>query len=785
MSTMQVAQAQQADVLASLTQQLSSQMDYASQLLENVSQLEAQHSAFQKAAHEKQIQLRQALVNADLARAEAIDARKKLSASQEIAARAAEEVKAVKAELSVLHRQVETYEQMSNQSTAELQKLRDERDALRSHADIIGAENRRLAAAASDNAEDASNEIQRLSQQVALQTRELAEVKGRQAPLEAELETVRSAASRAREDGELQKRLRAEASSKLDRASLSLATSEAALRESQLNEARLGRSLEEETQRREALARQVHSLEQVIHQKDIDALSVDKKHQELLEQHKRTNEALVTTRRELEGALAELDRSVKARKLDRDEAEVRIASALEEIKRMSEESRARESQFATETAKRAAEVIAARREAEDARETSQEQISDLQNLVSKLRLEATERTRALEDARLSYEKRAVDTAHREAQSGAGTGRELAELRKQLAHYQQMEESIRSESENRALGFIDMLSALQAALKLLAAEVDSMRVEQAAVAKKASSLSSFIEIAHSQAPLDAWYNEAQNAFSTLVERIQVESKKVELEADRSRSIEIVVQDLEAQVLSLQDSLSRSEQEVNVRVMLLKDAQAALQARDESSQAELRAAAAVAAELHGEVARIRERADKAQKGRAQLQEEALRAASELADAQQRHSARIAAFEAQAIQLEKSMKEYRDERDAAEATTRKCKAELDAALAAAETARREKAAVEAEASRAGEVAQQATTAYASQVAALSDGLISMERQSRQTTSLLALVQEQRKNLQEANQSLRDELDSIYSVGLQQQTNFDYHGAGGEEGREKQHDF
>jgi hypothetical protein len=785
MSTMQVAQAQQADVLASLTQQLSSQMDYASQLLENVSQLEAQHSAFQKAAHEKQIQLRQALVNADLARAEAIDARKKLSASQEIAARAAEEVKAVKAELSVLHRQVETYEQMSNESTAELQKLRDERDALRSHADIIGAENRRLAAAASDNAEDASNEIQRLSQQVALQTRELAEVKGRQAPLEAELETVRSAASRAREDGELQKRLRAEASSKLDRASLSLATSEAALRESQLNEARLGRSLEEETQRREALARQVHSLEQVIHQKDIDALTVDKKHQELLEQHKRTNEALVTTRRELEGALAELDRSVKARKLDRDEAEVRIASALEEIKRMSEESRARESQFATETAKRAAEVIAARREAEDARETSQEQISDLQNLVSKLRLEATERTRALEDARLSYEKRAVDTAHREAQSGAGTGRELAELRKQLAHYQQMEESIRSESENRALGFIDMLSALQAALKLLAAEVDSMRVEQAAVAKKASSLSSFIEIAHSQAPLDAWYNEAQNAFSTLVERIQVESKKVELEAERSRSIEIVVQDLKAQVLSLQDSLSRSEQEVNVRGMLLKDAQAAMQARDESSQAELRAAAAVAAELHGEVARIRERADKAQKGRAQLQEEALRAASELADAQQRHSARIAAFEAQAIQLEESLKEYRDERDAAEATTRKYKAELDAALAAAETARREKAAVEAEASRAGEVARQATTAYASQVAALSDGLISMERQSRQTTSLLALVQEQRKNLQEANQSLRDELDSIYSVGLQQQTNFDYHGAGGEEGREKQHDF
>jgi hypothetical protein len=43
----------------------------------------------------------------------------------------------------------------------------------------------------------------------------------------------------------------------------------------------------------------------------------------------------------------------------------------------------------------------------------------------------------------------------------------------------------------------------------------------------------------------------------------------------------------------------------------------------------------------------------------------------------------------------------------------------------------------------------------------------------------------LQEANQSLRDELDSIYSVGLQQQKNFDYHGAGGEEGREKQHDF
>jgi len=761
---MQAAQAQQADVLASLTQQLSSQMDYASQLLENVSQLEAQHSAFQKAAHEKQTQLRQALVNADLARAEALDARKKLSASQELAARASEEVKVVKAELSGLHRQVEVLERVSSDANEEVEKLREERDALRSHADIIGAENRRLASSASDNAEDASNEIQRLMQQVSSQARELAEVKGRQAPIEAELETVRSAASRAREDGETQKRLRTETAAKLDRASLALATSEASLRESQLNEARIGRSLEEEVQRREALARQVHGLEQAIQSKELDAITVDKKHQELLEQHRRSNDALATTKRELEAALAELDRSVKARKLDRDEAEQRIALAIDEIKRMSEDGRARESQFAAETAKRAAEVIAARREAEDSRESSHEQISDLQNVISKLRSEAIERGRALEDVRSSYEKRAVDTAQREAQSGAGTGRELAELRKQLAHYQQMEEKLRSESENRALGFIEMLSALQAALKLIAAEVDSMRIEHATLAKKASSFASLIEIAHAQAPLDEWYTEAQNAFTTLVERIQVERKKVEFEEDRARGIETAMQEVKAQVTSLQDSLTRSENEVTVRGLLVKDAQAALQARDESSQAELRAAAAVAAELHGEVARIRERADRAQKARAQLQEEALRAASDLADAQQRHSARTAAFEAQASQLEASLKEYRDERDAAETASRKMKAELDIAIAAAESARREKAAVEAEASRAGDVARQATTAYASQVAALSDGLISMERQSRQTTNLLALVQEQRKNLQEANQALRDELDSIYSASLLQ---------------------
>jgi hypothetical protein len=43
-------------------------------------------------------------------------------------------------------------------------------------------------------------------------------------------------------------------------------------------------------------------------------------------------------------------------------------------------------------------------------------------------------------------------------------------------------------------------------------------------------------------------------------------------------------------------------------------------------------------------------------------------------------------------------------------------------------------------------------------------MERQSRQTTNLLALVKEQRKNLQEANQAIRDELGSIYSASLLQ---------------------
>lgn len=758
----QQAAAQQADVLASLTQQLSSQMDYASQLLENVSQLEAQHSAFQKEAQQKQTQLRQALVAADAARAEAIDARKKLSIVQDLASKATEEAKVYKTELANLQRHVEALEHDSDETNMELVKLKEERDALRIHADIIGTENKRLAIAASENAEDATNEIQRLSQQLALQSRELMEVKSRQAPLEAELETIRSAASRAREDGDSQKRMRAETAVKLDKTSLALASTEALLRESQHNEARLGRSLDEEVQKREALTRQVQSLEQGIHQKEHENLFSEKKYQDLLDQQKKSTEAIGSLKRELESAVNELDRSIKARKLDREEAESRITNALDEIKRMSEEGRARESQFAAETAKRAAEVIAARREAEDTRESSHEQISELQAQISKLRTEATERTRALEDVRSSYEKRAIDTAQREAQSGAGTGRELADLRKQLAVYQQTEATSRIENENRALGFIEMLSALQAALRLISAEVDSLRIEYAVQAKKVVSLSSLIDIAHSQAPLDDWYSEAQSAFSTLVDRIQAEVKKAEIEHDRTQTMESVLHELKAKVSTLEDTLSRSEHEVNVRGLLLKDAQAAIQAREESSQAELRAAAAVAAELHGEVARLRERADKAQKARAQLQEEALRAASELADAQQRHSARIAAFEAQASRLEASVKEYKDERDAAEDATQKMKAELDLAIAMAESAKREREAVEVEASRAGDVARQATTAYASQVAALSDGLISMERQCRQTTSLLAIVQEQRKNLQDANQSLREELDSIYAASL-----------------------
>jgi chromosome segregation ATPase len=189
---------------------------------------------------------------------------------------------------------------------------------------------------------------------------------------------------------------------------------------------------------------------------------------------------------------------------------------------------------------------------------------------------------------------------------------------------------------------------------------------------------------------------------------------------------------------------------------------LATNQESSATELRAAASMSAELQAELARAKEKLDKSNKARMALQAEAARAASDLADAQAKASARTAALESNVAALEASVRTLTSQVEDLQDERAHLMAQAEGQQQALAASARDKAAVVAEAERAAEVSRAAISQYAAQVAALSDGLRAVQKQAKQTQNLLTISQEQRRTLEEANAQLHAELDGIYAASL-----------------------
>jgi chromosome segregation ATPase len=214
--------------------------------------------------------------------------------------------------------------------------------------------------------------------------------------------------------------------------------------------------------------------------------------------------------------------------------------------------------------------------------------------------------------------------------------------------------------------------------------------------------------------------------------------------------------------LEEGLSRAEHEAGVKGGALREALANGAAREEGATTELRAAAAVAAELNGEVARLREKADKAGKARIVAQGEVARVTGEAAEASARAAARFSALEEQVASLQATVRTLSSTIDGMADNAASQGAALEAATTALGVARAERAAVVAEAERASEAAASSLAAYGGHVTTLTAGLKALDKQLKSTQALLAVVKEQKGALAEANAALRAELDEQIASSL-----------------------
>jgi chromosome segregation ATPase len=405
-------------------------------------------------------------------------------------------------------------------------------------------------------------------------------------------------------------------------------------------------------------------------------------------------------------------------------------------------------------------VAAARRHGEERYNDLQGDVAALHDLVTALRNDKAAQARAFEEERDAQDRKVAESAHRLALAQEQAAKTETELRAINTALGSEVASLKADAASRSERHFTMLTALQNAVRQLRAEAEQGREDLAVLSQALRSLHSRVgeTLNTQQAPLAAWYEDVQRAFLFLMDTAEA-AKKARAEAEaEARALALALEDSRSARALLEDRLARVDQDVQAHKARTEDLAALLQARERTAQEAARTAASLREDLEADLARTKASLDRATRTNVALQGDNARLASEVAEAAAKQSARTAALEEQAASLQTSVRTLQGQVDALGEERSRLSTTCELQLASIEQLRREKVQLSAAAEQSSSAVKAAVASYAAQVAALTENQKKMDGQLRQTQALLAVVQEQRRTLQEANTQLKQELDERY---------------------------
>lgn len=466
----------------------------------------------------------------------------------------------------------------------------------------------------------------------------------------------------------------------------------------------------------------------------------------------------------LVGCRAEFVAHSRARAAEGEHYEARLQEAFDNIRRIADEARLREANHSAELARKAEEIQLVRRSAEEQHAAQQADISQLHELVTMLRNEKANQARTFDEERTAYDRKVSELTHRNTLGSASAEKLEAELKAENASLRAAVANVQQEVGAKDERHLAMLTALQGALRQLQANADASKADFATLVAATRSLHAHIgdALGGQQAPMQQWYEEVQRGFLYLMD-IAENAKKASGEAnDRLRGCEVALEEARSRGLMLEEAISRAEHDLAARNNRLSELGALLEARELGAHEASQASAAVIEDLQAELGRVKASLDKSNRAQVALQGESAKLASELADFQARSAARVAALDEQNASLSGSVRTLTVQVEGVAEEKAKLSAEIDSQAQTIEALRRQLRAVQSAAEQNNDTAKATLVAYAAQVSSLSEGMKKMDGQLKQTQSLLAVVQEQRRTLQENNVALRAELDERYKTSL-----------------------
>ncbi len=740
-----------------ISKHLNSQMEYNNDLIRQLADMEKQQLYYHKEISEKQNALRQAISACEVAKADIGDLKYRLDSAHTAAARAIEEANNAKIEANVKGREIDGLKVFVEEAKQELNALGAERDDLVNDINEIKQEKENLhQELMKKEEEDAIREAEHKADLENL-SREIAQMKSRLGPLEAELRAERNRSLQLANDlEERNAAIRDMDEAVAEARSIAVQAQDQALRATQAEED-LKAEIEQKNKKLQQAEQQVVAARELANATESDVADMRKKIADLTRANREFDDEAKDLKTQLEAVGNDLHTQTIARRQDREHLEGKLAEARDELNRALEDKRQNERQFVDDLSKKEAEMAKARKEADDALVRAQKESRQLGDMVQKLQNDQQAQLANFQDERDAYDSKIANAVEAQRQAEARvnqrdnkSAQEVNTLREQLLEAQQ-------QLVQRTQIHVDTLGALETTLSQLASECQSLQTAHDSLMDETEALRSAIRDQSDEGAtlIETWYSDSRKSLIELAES----ASQAKVDAVASRDAQFAAESMRDEERSrafiLEEERNRIADELNELKDRLRNLEIEANDKTRASKAEIESVNATKLDLESQMKRLQQQLEKANTQNRSLQQDNEKSIANANELIVKNRKKQQELEERLSKLEETLRDVVMERDETLAEQSLLKKKLDSANANVTALQEELRSLESKGSEKADQVQKMQAMYQKQITTLNEGTRKQQTQLLQTKNLLGVVQEQRKHLQEEVIQLRAELD------------------------------
>ncbi|KAH9253231.1 hypothetical protein BASA81_008913 [Batrachochytrium salamandrivorans] len=740
-----------------LSKQLNMQTDMNNDLLQQVIQLETEQQNVQREMQDKQLLLRKTLQVCEQAKFDLQDLKRKNEQVTEQFTRLQTEATEAKVESGLKQRELEQIQQQlikASQENRDLERQVEEvkRDADRARKEQDQWRNELVSLKEEEMVRDAERRAD-----VDVGQREVQQMKSRIGPLEAELRAEKQRVV------ELSTALQ-ERTEEWKQSQSQLADTKAKFQHFKQqadralgSEADLQEQVELKTKQCMHLEQQVAGAGELVAAAEHELREVKKQNQEAIAMKRELEQEVKDMALEMDALAGDLKTQALGRRQDRERLEQRVGQLQQELDSATHDARAIGKSLTEDAGKREQEHTEQRRQLEDTKTKLQNEVARLHDALLGVQRELANVREEMQNERVGYEDRIADSTRKQRAMEQVLARSDLLVAEEANRWREKLLESTGQINARTRLHLETLSALEHAMQSTAQECSRLEANEDQLVDEIAHLRAALRdyMERGNEPLQQWSSESKRSMLQLADLC--EGAEHEARDARTRQVEAESQ-LEAEknrTLVLEEERTRLEDEIKLLEDRLRNTDTSQTDKVKQLKAEMDNAVRARLDLEQSARRTQDQLDRANNQARTMQEDLERARMQAVEAQTKLRDRVASLEGKLAANEALVNQATAERDQAGAELSISRKKLDAQVQEIAALQRDIGALEESTRGLGQKESREAADLQKQLASCKDNMRKQSTQLANTTKLLQVLQEQKRQWTEEKQTLKLELE------------------------------